>query len=69
MGQNRRSTLTREMYVVCHFPYPYPVSMPFEQTAFEKSLFRTGGGGPVQFGAKQCMYTPHDTRPLRINSV
>ncbi|KAF9647525.1 hypothetical protein BDM02DRAFT_3187952 [Thelephora ganbajun] len=28
--------------------------------AFEKSLFRTGGGGPVEFGAKQCILVRND---------
>ena len=42
----------REMCVVRHFPGP--VLIPLEQTAFEKSLFRTGKGAPVEFGAKQC---------------
>ena len=55
------------MYVIHHFLDSMPMS--FEQTAFEKSLFRTGGGGPVEFGAKQCMCAPRDTFPSEIDST
>lgn len=65
MGLDQPSILIREMYVVCHSPDL--LLMPFEQTAFEKSLFRTGGGGAVEFGAKQCMYAIRSTRTSQID--
>lgn len=49
---------------VCRLSFSRPRAHAFEQTAFEKSLFRTGGGGAVEFGAKQCMYASHGTCPL-----
>lgn len=59
MGRSQPSTPIKEMYAVRY--YPDLVLRPFEQVAFEKSLFRAGGGGPVEFGAKQCMRTSYGT--------
>ena len=46
-----------------------PVLRPFEQVGFEKSLFRTNKGEPVEFGAKQCMCSSRDTCPLSTESA